>query len=92
MPGITADCFKDKTLDCQLYEILSAIDASGGSVVPPHKATHAIGGTDAISPADIGAVASVPADTVPITTIRALTQAEYDALTPPDPNTFYAIV
>ena len=57
-----------------------------------HKASHATGGADALTPADIGAVASVPADTVPITAIRALTQEQYDALTPPDPNTLYAIL
>jgi len=29
---ITSDCFKDKTLDGQLYEILVAIDSVSGSL------------------------------------------------------------
>ena len=71
---------------------LSVIGKPATFAPSPHKASHATGGADAISPADIGAVASVPADTVPITAIRALTQEQYDALTPPDPNTLYAIL
>jgi hypothetical protein len=39
-----------------------------------------------------GAVANEPADAVPVNVIRAITQAEYDALTPPDANTLYLII
>lgn len=37
------------------------------------------------------AVQNVQADTTPINTVRALTQAEYDAISPKDPNTIYFI-
>ena len=53
----------------------------------PHKSQHETGAPDALTPTDIGAVASVPADTLPITTIRALAAMP----DPPDPNTLYII-
>lgn len=37
------------------------------------------------------AVQSVQTDTTPVNTLRALTQAEYDAISPKDPNTIYFI-
>lgn len=44
-----------------------------------------------IAPGDIGAIANEPTDTTPVQTVRALTQVEYDAITP-DPNTLYFII
>ena len=44
-----------------------------------------------ISPDYIEAVAYETTDTVPVKTLRSLTQSEYDAITP-DPNTIYFIV
>ena len=38
----------------------------------------------------VGAIANVQADLIPINTLRKLTQAEYDALTP-DQNTIYFV-
>lgn len=59
-----------------------------------HKTSHAIGGSDVLSPADIGAPASnttgiTGADA--ITNIVSLTQAEYDAITTPNASTLYII-
>ena len=70
---------------------LSVIGKPATFAPSTHKASHATGGTDAMTPADIGAVASVPADTVPITSIRALTQAQYDAISPKNANTLYLV-
>ena len=39
----------------------------------------------------LGAVASVPTDTTPVNAIRAITQAEYDAISPKNDNTIYFI-
>lgn len=56
-------------------------DRVGGSgIVHRHKATHATGGTDALTPADIGALSTTFASG--LTGIVALTQAQYNALTP----------
>jgi len=44
-----------------------------------------------IAAGDIGAIANEPTDTTPVQTVRAITQAEYDAITP-DPNTLYFII
>jgi hypothetical protein len=38
-----------------------------------------------------GSIQNVQTDTTPINTLRALTQAEYDAISPKDPNTIYFI-
>jgi hypothetical protein len=38
-----------------------------------------------------GVVQNVQTDTTPVNTIRALTQAEYDAISPKDANTLYFI-
>ena len=38
-----------------------------------------------------GVVQNVQTDTTPVNTLRALTQAEYDAVSPKDPNTIYFI-
>lgn len=59
-----------------------------------HKTSHAIGGSDALSPADIGAPASDTtgiAGADAITNIVSLTQAEYDAITTPNASTLYVI-
>jgi hypothetical protein len=57
-----------------------------------HKSTHATGGTDALSPADIGAISKNISDSNPVNTIRAISATEYDALVSPDPNTIYFII
>jgi hypothetical protein len=62
------------------------------SVPPLHKLTHASGGTDALTPSDIGAIGKNSSDSKPVNNIRALTSSEYDALGPPDPNTIYFIL
>ena len=38
-----------------------------------------------------GSIQNVQTDTTPINTLRAITQAEYDAISPKDPNTIYFI-
>jgi hypothetical protein len=65
---------------------------TGGATA--HKSTHATGGSDALTPADIGAVQSnitgiAGADA--ITNVVSLTQAEYDAIGTPDASTLYVI-
>jgi hypothetical protein len=59
-----------------------------------HKSSHATGGSDALTPADIGAVQSnitgiAGADA--ITNVVSLTQAEHDAIGTPDASTLYVI-
>ena len=59
-----------------------------------HKSSHATGGSDALTAADIGAVQSnitgiSGADA--ITNLVSLTQAEYDAIVTPDAATLYII-
>jgi hypothetical protein len=59
-----------------------------------HKTSHSTGGSDAIAPSDIGAVASnttgiTGADA--ITNIVSLTQAEYDAISTKSATTLYII-
>lgn len=59
-----------------------------------HKASHSTGGSDALSPSDIGAPASNPAGITgadAITNIVSLTQAEYDALGSKNASTLYVI-
>ena len=63
-----------------------AIAALGGGAPAAHKTTHATGGTDALAPSDIGAVASST-----ITNIVALSQAAYDALGSYSSTTLYVI-
>jgi hypothetical protein len=64
------------------------------SLVPvdAHKATHATGGADALTPADIGAIGKNISDSSPVNTIRAISAAQYDALGLPDSNTIYFIL
>jgi hypothetical protein len=63
-----------------------AIAALGGGAPAAHKTSHATGGSDAISPGDIGAVASAT-----ITNIVSLSQSAYDALGTYDSGTLYVI-
>ena len=72
-----------------------------------HKSTHASGGADALTPADIGAATSAqgaladtavqPADisdfvsSADVTDIALVTQGAYDALDPPVADTLYLI-
>jgi hypothetical protein len=69
------------------FALISDIPTS----LPPaaHKSSHYTGGSDAISPANIGAVASNPAGIAgaqAITNIVRITQSAYDALVNPDPT------
>jgi hypothetical protein len=60
-----------------------------------HKGSHARGGSDAIAPADIGAVATNPAGIAgasTVTNIVRITQAAYNALGTPDVNVTYLII
>jgi hypothetical protein len=53
-----------------------------------HKSTHATGGADALSPADIGAVANGGG----ASTISVMTEAAYTALPTKDNNTIYILI
>ena len=55
---ITSDCFKDMTIEGQLYEILVAIDQidPNGGVPAIHAPSHFSDGSDPIAPENIGAV------------------------------------
>jgi hypothetical protein len=69
-----------------------ALSSTDGSVTnsrtpTAHAATHATGGSDALTPAAIGAVASTT-----VTSIVKLTQAAYNAIGTPDAATLYVIV
>jgi hypothetical protein len=59
---------------------------------PIHKSAHAMGGSDVLTPADIGAIAKNISDSKPVNNIRAITSSEYDALGSPDANTIYFIL
>jgi len=52
----------------------------------------AIGATGATGPGTSNAIVGVPSDATPINVIRAITQAQYNAISPKDPNTIYFIV
>jgi hypothetical protein len=66
------------------------IDAGKASTT--HKSSHATGGTDALTPADIGAIGKNISDSKPVNAIRAISAAQYDALGSPDSNTIYFIL
>jgi hypothetical protein len=53
-----------------------------------HKSSHATGGTDALTPADIGAVANGGG----ASTISVMTEAAYTALPTKDTNTIYVLI
>jgi len=50
------ECFKDMTIDGQLYEIIKSIVNIGPVEALPHAPTHFTGGSDPIAPHNIGAV------------------------------------
>jgi hypothetical protein len=53
-----------------------------------HKSSHATGGTDALTPADVGAVANGGG----ASTISVMTEAAYTALPTKDTNTIYVLI
>lgn len=60
----------------------------GGGQPASHKSTHAVGGADALTPADIGAVANGGG----ASTISVMTEAAYTALPTKDTNTIYVLI
>ena len=65
------------------------------SVPPLHKLTHASGGTDALTPSDIGAIGKNASDLNPVNIIRAISATDYNTLVSDgliDANTIYFIL
>jgi len=62
--------------------------ATGATGVGSQGATGATGAAGTV-PANV--VKNNLSDTTPVNTLRAITQAEYDAISPKDPNTIYFI-
>lgn len=72
-----------------------AIAALGGGAPAVHKTTHASGGSDALSPSDIGAPASSItgiSGATAVTNIVFISQANYDAIGSKNATTMYVIV
>ena len=72
--------------DYEVPETTSSTTTSSSSSVSAHSSTHHTGGSDALTPANIGAPASTT-----ITHIVKLTQAEYNALSSTPATTLYII-
>ena len=66
----------------------TGVGATGATGVGSQGATGATGPAGTV-PANV--VQNNLSDTTPVNTLRAITQAEYDAISPKDPNTIYFI-
>ena len=92
-----AVAFPDVFSDANL-RIYNAVDASKevkfnvSSVSPSTLRTLTVADQDGTIALAENVVAKEPTDAIPVNKIRALTQAQYDAIPVPDPNTLYATI
>lgn len=84
---LTSGTLSDSRLSANVV-LTSDARLSDSRTPTAHKSSHATGGSDALSPSDIGAVANAGN----VAAIQRLTQAEYDAIATPDASTLYIIV